>query len=402
MKRTLLIISLTSLLLLLLGSLSFGSCGRPDSSQKGGRCGRDTTKIDSVSAPISKDMRTTYNIFIENSGSMKGFFSGKSQSDLETIINDYYDRLTSEDKVAGDTITLNYINTKKVDSKKSIENYLSSAKDSCTASYTKIDNILEMAMENANGGSVNVVISDYCFESDKGNYRTAQSRITKLFTNKLSMNNNLSVAILKYEVGFDGNYFPGRIPCKRDLPVYFWIFGDANRVKKVLDLHVKETPESIFLLQASKDMPYELSAKKMRAVDGSEIVVKNLVKDRHGDEYKFNVKVDLSDVILSENELKKIANYSLTSSSSSEYNIASITNENDIYTFEISTKKPSPGSLGIKFNLFLPQWVKDSSHEGAGIPPQGKTTGIKYLIEGVYDAYHNNANSYFTISLNLK
>ena len=298
MRRSIIIISLTALVLLLLGTLSHSSCGRPDGAKgRGGGCTSDT--LSGVNTPKNPnvDLSTTYNILIENSGSMKGFFSGKSMSDLETVINDYYDRLTSENTVEGDTVTLNYINTKKEDSKQSIQGYLSTAMSKCTESYTKIDEILEMAMENAKGNMVNIVISDYCFESDKGNYQTAQSKITKLFTNKLNTNNNMSVAVLKYEAGFDGKYYPGGIPCKRELPVYFWIFGDANRVKKVLALHVKKPVESSLLLQASKELPFELDSKNKRAIDGSDIIVKHLDKERHGDYYKFNIKVDMSDII---------------------------------------------------------------------------------------------------------
>jgi len=402
MKRTLLIISLTSLVLLLLGALSFGSCTRPD---KGG------TKKDSTSINTKVDESTTYNIFIENSGSMKGYFSGNSTSDLETIINDYYDRLTSENTVESDTITLNYINKKKDDSKMSIQRYLSTAQSRCTEKYTKIDDILAMAMDNAKGNTVNIVVSDYCFESDNGNYQTAQSRINKLFTNKLNLNNDLSVAILKYEVGFNGKYFPGGIPCNRKLPVYFWIFGDANRVKKVLALNVKTQPEQNLLLQSSKSMDFKLDASSKRAIKGNEIHVKNLNADRKKSggcsssnlsSYSFKVIMDLSSSILSDQELKKTINYKMNSSSSSAYTIESITNQDSEYTFYISTEKPAPGSLDVAFKLFLPQWVEDSNYEGNGVPPAGKTTGIKYLIEGVYDAYHNKADSYFTFTINLK
>ena len=79
MKRTLLIISLTSLVLLLLGALSFGSCGRPDGGKnRGGGCSTDTTTVDNTTNNPKVDKSTKYNILIENSGSMKGYFSGNS------------------------------------------------------------------------------------------------------------------------------------------------------------------------------------------------------------------------------------------------------------------------------------------------------------------------------------
>lgn len=397
----------------LLGAISFGGCGRPDSQSKSSRTANTVTTSTSDTKGASP---TKYNIYIENSGSMKGYFSGKSSSTLETIIHDYYDRLTSENIVEGDTVTLNYINTQKVDSKQNITGYLSTAQSKCTEKYTKIDSILDMAMANASKNTVNIVISDYSFESDKGNYETAQSTINNLFTKRLTINSDLTVAILKYEVGFNGLYYPGGLKCKRDLPIYFWIFGDAERVKKVLALNVKATAENALLLQLNKDVPFELNAFNKRAIHNNEIVVKELSKERNSGGgcsrsesspiYKFDVIMDLSESILSDNDIKAKSNYSITSTSSSNYSIESIKNNGSKYTFVITTDKPSPGEMTIKYALNRPQWVDDSNFDGKGIPSKGKTSGIKYLIGGVYDAYYNynndTAKSYFTAKINLK
>lgn len=400
MRRSIHFILIGSTFLLLLGIFSFGSCGRPDGNNNGGGCTRqDSITTQSKSAV---DTPTKYNFFIENSGSMAGYFSGNRSSDLETIIQDYYDRLVSENEVAGDTITLNYINTQKVNFKGEIESYLSTAKAKCTEKYTKIDDILSMSMQNAKNDVVNIVISDYCFESNNGNYATAQSRIKRIFAQQLNNNSNMSVAILKYDAGFNGKYFPGGIACNKNMPVYFWIFGDANKVKKVLALSVKKQPLKRLLLQSSMSPKFSLHASSARAIAGNDIIVKELKKERHEEAYKFEVTVDLSKSILNELELKSIGNYSLISSTASTYSISSIKNEGDKYTFEIKTSKPSPGSLTIKYDLDLPQWVEESNFEGAGLPKSGTTSGIKYLIGGVYDAYINKSDSYFTISINLK
>ena len=393
------------LFLLLLGSISLESCKRPgDGSQSGSCC----THCDSVSTKrdsSATNQLSTYNIYIENSGSMKGYFSGNRNSNLETIIQEYFDRI-SENEIEGDTITLNYINTEKVNFEGDIRNYLSTAKSKCTESYTKIDDILSMAMQDAKDDVVNIVISDYCFETDNGNYETAQSEINKIFTQQLNRNKNLSIAILKYDANFDGQYFPpgvrGGIRCSQNMPVYFWIFGDANRVKKVLALNVKEKPIEQLLLQSSMTPTYSLNTSNRRAIDNNEIIVKHLKKERHEDAYKFEVLVDLSKSILNEQELKEKENYSLISSSASRYSISSIENNGDNYIFTISTDKPAPGSLTIKYDLKTPQWVEDSNYEGGGIPDNGKTAGIKYLIGGVYDAYVNKSDSYFTFNINLK
>ncbi|MGM9799845.1 MAG: hypothetical protein ACI30M_04090 [Muribaculaceae bacterium] len=397
MKRILPVLFSVAVILLVLGILNTG-CKKVDRGVDSGGSEKDTTVV----SVETEDSSTVYNIYIENSGSMKGFFSGKISSDLEILIKDYYDRMTSENVVEGDTVTLNYINTGKEDSKLGVKEYLSTAKSKCTAKYTKIDDILEMAMSNASEKTVNIVISDFAFDSNQGSCQTAQSSIEKLFTIELKSNPGLTVAILKYEAGFNGIYYPGGIQCKQDLPVYFWIFGAADRVKKVLDLNVKQAAENSVLLQLSSETPFELSADNKRAIEKNELVVKGLLKERNGDAYKFSVIADLSKTILSEDSIMSVNSYSVNSSTSSKYSIESIEKNGYKYTFVIVTDRPSPGELSLAYDLSLPLWVEDSDYSGNGIPPYGKTYGIKYLIEGVYDAYHNKTTSYFTIKINLK
>ena len=107
------------------------------------------------------------NFYVENSGSMKGYFTGNSQ--IKDVIKDYYDRI-DDNRSQGDTITLNYINTQIENSSEDIKRYLMTCQSKCTAAYTKIDEILSMAMEGINDSTVNIVISDYCFESDDSSF----------------------------------------------------------------------------------------------------------------------------------------------------------------------------------------------------------------------------------------
>lgn len=51
----------------------------------------------------------TYNFYIENSGSMKGYFANNDYN-IKTIITEYYDRISEKNTTELDTITLNYIN----------------------------------------------------------------------------------------------------------------------------------------------------------------------------------------------------------------------------------------------------------------------------------------------------
>lgn len=145
-----------------------------------------------------------YNIYIENSGSMVGYCNFSDANALETLVGDYYDRLT-ESINDGDTVTLNFINTSIVPSKEEKNKFLSSIKGKCTAPFTKIDQMLEMMMNNVQENDVNILVSDYVFSTNQGNPQTASSDITKLFTNQLKTK-DFTVAMFKYMVNFKGKY----------------------------------------------------------------------------------------------------------------------------------------------------------------------------------------------------
>ena len=62
----------------------------------------------------------------------------------------------------------------------------------------------------------------------------------------------------------------------------------------------------------------------------------------------------------------------------------------------MSTDKPAPGVVSIVYvQPELPEWVEKSNFTGTGIPKDSTTLGVKYLIGGVYDAYHNLSNKLF-------
>lgn len=372
------------------------------SGRRGGDSSSDTGAIPEL---VSEDKPTTINFFVENSGSMKGYFSGRSTSDLETLINEYYDRLKESSKV--DTTTLSFINTQVEKTTDDISHFLRTVKSKCNAKYTKIDDILKMSMDAVDENNINIVISDYCFDSDTGNLAIAQSHITKLFTEYLNMNSDMSIAIIKYMVGFDGYYFPknGSIPCKRDMPVYFWIFGKAKQIKRITSLNLKTKSCGTLLLQIADAKTATIEMKNKRAIqhskDGDKIVVKHWEAKRHSATYCASVLVDLTDMILNDSDLEDVNNYSIRSNSSSRYWISSISKKDNKHSFDICTDKPSPGEVDISFSLQLPNWIEKSNFEGNGLPSDSTTLGIKYLIGGAFDAYYNRSTTYFSFKINI-
>lgn len=347
---------------------------------------------------ILPEKNIQYHFMIENSGSMKGYFYGKSKA--KEIITNLYDRLDEQLNVErGDTITLNYINTEITPFDAPIEQYLQQTWSKCTESYTKLDDILSMAFTKANSEDVTLLISDYCFTSDLENLEMAKSGITNLFVKGLRGNKELSIAILKFNSDFNGKYYPGGLPCKQSRPFYVWVLGNTHGVKKVIELP-NIMKEGVFILQPSVKIVPEILAKSARMKGDSKglIVVSYWKKDRHSNSYSVKIKFDASNLIIREQDIINIENYEL----SSGYSISNIDIHENICEMTVTTAHPSPGDLVIGYQNALPLWIDNSDFEGTGIPPEGKTVGIKMLIEGVYNAYANRNKNIFTVNIKLE
>lgn len=363
-------------------------------------CGRQTkTKVVEEQEPHYSQI---VNIYVENSGSMKGYFSGDSQ--IKDIIKVYYDRI-GESQSDRDTITLNYINTQIENSSEGITEYLMSCQKKCVAAYSKIDDILRMAMKGINDSTVNIVISDYSFTSNSGSFSMAQSDITKSFTQHLKKDTNLSIAIIKYMSDFNGKFFPGGIPTKKSMPFYLWIFGNERQVKRIVNAPIGLANCGMLILQPSQDIVPTIVLKKgqpARMVMDNSIIVKEWDKDRNRDTttYSTTIELNLSKIILEKKDICNTENYSVTPG----YRIASIEEkEKDIYVYHISTSKPAPGVVSIEYTQRdFPEWVEKSNYAGIGVPKDSTTLGVKYLISGVYDAYHNLSNKVFETKITLK
>ena len=360
------------------------------------RCGKTATMPVEAQEPQCCHI---INFYVENSGSMKGYFTGHSQ--IKDIIKEYYDRI-DDTQNEGDTITLNYINTKTENSPEGIKGYLMSCQSKCTATFTKIDDILSMAMEGTNDSTVNIVISDYCFTSDNSSFPMAMSGITGLFSKRLKTDATLSVAIIKYMSDFNGKYFPGGIPTKKTMPFYLWIFGNEKQVKRIVNAPIKSANCGMLILQPFQNIVPTIVTKKARMVEDNSIIVKEWDKDRSRDAttYSTTIELNLSKIILTKEEICNADNYSVTNG----YRIVSIEEkENGIYSYYVSTNKPAPGVVTIEYAQHdLPEWVEKSNYTGTGVPKDSTTLGVKYLIGGVYDAYHNLSNKVFGTKITLK
>lgn len=82
-----------------------------------------------------------------------------------------------------------------------------------------------------NDNTINILLSDYCFESRFGNLDKAKSEITKIFTKGINKYNDLSIAIYKYEASFEGLLFSRQNKIHGKRPLYLWILVPVEKLK---------------------------------------------------------------------------------------------------------------------------------------------------------------------------
>ena len=273
----------------------------------------------------------------------------------------------------------------------------------CNSSYSDIDKVLEQTLLATNDNTINILLSDYCFESRFGNLDKAKSEITKIFTKGINKYNDLSIAIYKYEASFDGYYFPGRIKFNGKRPLYLWIFGPSRKVKDVTNLPITLESEAKMFLQPMEVCTTMVVTNNARMTDkGKNIIVKHWKEDRYEDNlYKVDIKVDLSKVIISDSEIKDITKYTIAPNEYYIDNIKSGSKGQYIYTIA-TNQRPFACDLVIGYTTKLPDWVIISNFENNSLPKDSTTYGIKSLIEGVNNAYRNKYKNIFTINLSLK
>lgn len=362
----------------------------------------NTTEVESLASSsellCSSHSPTHYKFYLENSGSMKGFFRGTS--DAKVIITQMTDRLDENFK-EGDTISYNFISNKIQPYTRSFDNFLNDTYSKCNAQFSELDKNLEMVMDNVDENSVGLLISDYCFESKDGNWATAQSGITRLFTRRLNQNPDLTVAILKYNAGFNGRYYPGAINCNKSLPLYIWAFGTSQNIKKIVNLKVEN--EGVLVFQSSKQLQskvIKVSGKpaRGRVIRDGAIIVKEWDKEHYDDIYSLDLEMNVDCLALSKELIENVNTYKI----SSRYEFDKIELTDNACKIKVCTNRPAPGSITIEHPYQMPQWVEVSNFEGSGLPDDGTTLGFKYLVKGVFDAYNDKYENYFSTSITLK
>lgn len=360
-----------------------------------------SSKIDvsseSVASTIKSD-KPVLKVFIENSGSMDGYMCNGSQ--LKDAIYDYVSDLNR----STDTTELYYINSVIIPYKGNLTSYI---KDLNPISFrqaggntknTDLGNIIASVLKTVNDTTVSILVSDCILDlpsKDAQKFLTnCEIRIKDEVVNAQKRIPNLGIEILKLSSDFDGKYFypNGIVELLKGVkrPYYIWIFGNKDYLAKLnsevpLDLLSKYDLGGIVSYTNKSEVPFDV---RNRALTGKTIT------PTKGD-YHVTIRMDFRTTLQTDNAILDKANYVFNNSSLLIDGVYPITNKNSEYTHYVNFTIPNGTFIAqdcLTFNTpKLPSWVSESNDEtGENIAKNlNKTIGIKYLIQGVADAYKN-------------
>ena len=360
-------------------------------------CGGDKIVVgsDNNVNPIS-DINPTLNVYIENSGSMDGYMCDGSQ--LKDAVFDYVSDLS----VCSDTTSLNYINNRIIPYKGSLEQYIKTMspttfqKAGGNHSNSDLGEMLSMILQEMTDTSVSIFISDCILDLPVSNSQKFLSRCQISIKNAINEGRNripnLGVEIIKMTSDFNGKYYypNGGVEKLKDVkrPYYIWIFGNNNILAKL---------NSVVPVNELKDFGFEgIVAYSKKVAEPYEIKNRSLtsttINPTKGN-YNATIRVNLSSTLQPETVIQDLSNYTFNNQSLVIEDIKPITASNSPYTHFINIVIPKGVNIA-EDNLILktpqmPDWVIESNDDsGIDINDNlNKTTGIKYLIIGVADAY---------------
>ena len=340
------------------------------------------------------------NVYIEDSGSMDGYMCDGSQ--LKDAVYSYISALDSY----CDTTNLFYINQKVIPYKSNIKGFVKDltpiafAKAGGNRANSDISEMFSALLDDMTPNSVVILVSDCILDVPDGDaahfWHLKQTDIRNTFNSALNKYPNLSVEVFRLESLFTGNYYytHGHEKLSGVLRPYFmFVIGSKENLSYLNDKvpfeEIQHGIKNYFAFSTLGQVNYEFTNSfgmnkgnscSSYPQKGSAIV-----------RLQLNMRPTLQD----DAYLSDIQNYVLNSSDIFINNIASVNNKKSPYSHVITLAideniKPSEGILILKTAKF-PSWLEAANDEtGQDIQNNlDKTTGIKYIINGIAESYKN-------------
>lgn len=392
------------------------SCGN------GGKRSNTKPELKAIHNPNS--IKPTVNVYIENSGSMDGYVKGTSEFE-QAVYNFLTDIKISQ---FSDSLNLFYINSDIIPHGSDISDFIEKLEPTTFKNrggnrvITDISNLLKSVLNELDSNKISILVTDGIFSPGKGKDAeqyliNQQIGIKSNMAEYLQTYPNSAVIIYQLSSQFNGLYYnheDSKININEQRPYYIWIIGSTPHLNNLIN----KIPESKFkgsgikntfsITGGPKQVEYAIkmgSGNFKLDKNNPKNTINNLkIESRRGNKTaRFSVNANLSGFLLSENYLKDISNYEINNKDYT-LSISNSTSNNFGYTHQLIFESESvhKGEISVKLKAQIPHWVEEINDTLGNEPIVGKTYGIKFQINGIYEAF-TISNNYFTeIKIKIK
>ena len=386
--------------------------------------------------PVSNHSLQEINVYLENSGSMDGYVKGNTG--FEQSLFAYLSEMQINNIV--DTLNLNYINSRVIPLGHDVEKFIHHIepvdfrKHGGNLGTTDIAIVLDTIFNRHKSNEISMFVSDCIISpgskyasnpNDLDNYLIEQrTRIKKSVVQLIDKNEkDLAIVICQLTSFFDGKFY-NKVASQfyeGNRPFYLWLIGSTSHIKK----KKKKIPleilagngaelENVYTLFASPhnvDYQVLLSPKigsYMPDRGNPKRAICKVQRESKGHQkgmFMFSFGVNLSQLPLAEDYILDVSNYEV---SNQNYSL-SIKEQNSAqfsHVFSLTSKGIPFGKVSVTLKNQFPKWVEERTDSlGNNLVEDGamnKTYGLKYLIEGVYEAIKSRQSEYakFEITIN--
>lgn len=390
------------------------------------------------------------NVYIENSGSMNGYVSGATEfkeaiRDLLVVLKYRYDEENIKINFINSAIYPTAIHTDLAGFSKNLNTKTFKVGDT---NSSDINNIFKQILSKTSENTISILLSD-CIYSIQGSKTeellSDQKSLTKdAFLSKFKTKERVITSLIKLNSSFNGIYFDKdnrkTVLNGEHRPYYMAIMGSDNATN-YFNSKIELNREKVSGYQESYTFVFENYSQVMyysiinteydsgryksdRDFSDSNSVrgIKDVeIADRNSTNLIVSVAVDLSDIPLDSSYILNKNNYTIKNSN---YKIKGIfpfvekdikpnslrmlTNAKAKPTHYIVFESLTPSVSDLTFILKkqIPSWVDETNtNDDSKIKDNlNKTFGIKYLFEGIHEAYglESGNSNYLELTIKIK
>jgi len=226
---------------------------------------------------------------------------------------------------------------------------------------------------------------------------------------------NTAVIVYQLLSRFNGTYY-NKIDAKSVIdeprPYFIYVVGDAKYLSelrsKVADSSFEGGGVKNIFTVVSGNQPVKYAINQSvgnftRSRTNTQTTIIDLKKDNRVTDpakaVKFAVNVDFSELLLDEDYLLNTDNYE----NNSNYDLEIKPNDRNGYTHTLTftSNRVTKGVVSIKLKAQMPDWVENVNDNDGSRAEAGKTYGIKYQIDGIFDAFTFENKYYTEIKINI-